>query len=202
MLKIGLTGNIGSGKSLVAEIFAVLGVPVYNADNNAKKLLLSDNIKPLLKKEFGDIIFDPNDQIIRKNLADIVFPDPEKLNILNSIIHPFVIKDFNNWVASILSTNNYLLTTKYLIIEAAILFESGYNTVADKIITVTCPESLRIKRIIQRDGISEEEIKHRMNNQWDENIKVERSDFIIVNDENQLLIPQIISIHNTLNSLS
>jgi dephospho-CoA kinase len=191
MNKVGLTGNIGSGKTMVAGVFAALGIPVYNADNNAKKFLLSQDVIGLLQKEFGDIIIDKDNQIDKKQLANIVFNDAVKLNLLNSIIHPFVINDFKIWAES-------LQSNKYIILEAAILFESGYDSIADKIITVTCPEVLRIKRIKARDGISEQEIIERMNNQWKEELKVQKSDFIIVNDENQLIIPQIINIHKSL----
>lgn len=190
-LKVGLTGNIGCGKSVVAEIFAELGIPVYNADRNAKKFLLYDNVKIMIRKEFGDTAFNNYNEISRKALADIVFNNAEKLSKLNSIIHPFVIEDYENWI-------KLYKDYHYTIIEAAILFESGYNKIVDKTITVTCPEPLRIKRIMERDGINETEVRQRMKNQWDEELKIKNSDFVIINNQKQLLIPQVITIHKQL----
>lgn len=206
MLVVGLTGNIGSGKSIIAEMFSVLGVPVYNADNNAKKFLENNKVKALIKENFGEKVFrqslpnteklTTNNEIIdRKAIAEIVFNNPDKLNKLNSIIHPFVIDHFNNWVKPQLSTN-------YVIIEAAILFETGYNSITDKIIVVTCPEELRIKRIMKRDNMSETEVRHRMKNQWDEEQKVKLADFIIINDNVQLIIPQVLEIRKQLNDIN
>jgi dephospho-CoA kinase len=193
MIKVGLTGNIGCGKSVVAEIFLNLGIPVYDADRNAKKFLNNDNVKNIIRKEFGDIVFVDNKEISKKKLAEIVFNDVIKLNKLNSLIHPFVIDDYKIWTEL---NKEY----KYTIIEAAILFESGYDIIADKIITVTCTEQLRIKRIMARDNATEAEIKQRMKNQWDEEEKVKKSDFIIVNDQQLLLIPQVMAIHKQLSA--
>ncbi len=195
MLKVGLTGNIGSGKSAVADIFTFLGVPVFNADTNAKKFLSNNDVKNIIRKEFGDIVFDINNEINKKQLAEIVFNDVLKLNKLNTIIHPFVIDDYKNWAKQYQEHS-------YTIIEAAILFETGYDTIADKIITVTCPESLRIKRIMDRDKATETVVKQRMKNQWDEELKINKSDFIIINDQLQLLIPQVIAIHKKLSVIS
>lgn len=199
---VGLTGNIGSGKSIVAKIFSILGVPVYNADSNAKKFLDNIEIKSLIKIHFGEKVFDNNNGIDTKALADIVFNDSTQLNKLNSIIHPFVINDFNIWVQSHLSMNPDSIgkqrTTDYVIIEAAILFESGYNSVADKIIVVTCHEELRIKRIMERDSMTEAEVKLRMKNQWNEEQKIKYADFIIINEEFQLITPQVIEINKQL----
>ena len=199
MLRVGLTGNIGSGKSVVAEIFSTLGVPVYDADGNAKKFLEDNHVKNIIIETFGEKILIPGtSNIDKKALANIVFNDIQKLAKLNSIIHPFVIQDFKNWCESFLTTNNEQRTTNYVIIEAAILFESGYNSICDKIITVTCPEDIRISRIMKRDNISEAEVKLRINNQWNEKDKTVRSDFIVVNDESCYITPQILNIHKQL----
>ncbi len=195
MLIVGLTGNIGSGKSIVAAIFSSLGIPVYNADNNAKKFLDNIEVKSLIKSAFGDKVFEVNYSINKKSLADIVFNDSDKLKTLNSIIHPFVIEDFKSWIQLNLTTNNHKLSTKYVIIEAAILFETGYNTIADKIIVVTCPEDLRIKRIMKRDSMTEPEVRQRMKNQWNEDDIIKLAGFIIKNDEMQLITPQALEIH-------
>lgn len=203
MIRVGLTGNIGSGKSTVAEIFAKLGVPVYHADLSAKEFLLNNDVKIILRKEFGDVIFDDNNEINRQILADVVFNNTDKLSKLNKIIHPFVIEDYENWTnrfknEELRIENNKHRTPNYTIIEAAILFETGYNKIVDKIITVTCHESLRINRIMNRDGITEAQIRQRMNNQWEEEVKINKSDFVIINNQKQLLIPQVKVIHDKL----
>jgi dephospho-CoA kinase len=191
MIKVGLTGNIGSGKSTVAKLFAEIGIPVYEADKTAKELLFDSNVKDLIVSNFGKDILDNTDEISRKSLASIVFNDNAKLNLLNSIIHPFVINDFEKWA-------NQYESVSYLIHEAAILFETGYDKIVDKIITVTCPEALRIKRIMIRDGLKEEDIRQRIKNQWQEEEKIILSDFIIKNDGLLPLTPQVLAIHKQL----
>jgi len=192
MRKIGVTGGIGSGKSIVCEVFNQLGVPVYNSDFEAKKML--DNnipIKDKIYKEFGNSFFIKN-EIDKKKLANLVFNDKKAITVLNNIIHPAVAEDFNNW----LETKSKF---KYIIKEAAILFESGIYKDLDKIVLVNAPKELRIKRVMKRDNVSESSVKQRMKNQWSENKKIEKSDYIIYNDENHLILPQIIKLHNTFN---
>jgi dephospho-CoA kinase len=191
MIRVGLTGNIGSGKSVVAEIFSGLGIPVYNADNSAKALLMKDEVKDVLRKEFGEGIFDTKAEIRREALAVLVFSNKEKLNKLNRIVHPFVMKDYGSWLR---------LNEKhpYTIIEAAILFETGYDAIVDKVITVSCPEPMRISRIMKRDKVTEEQVRQRMNNQWKEEMKIEKSDFVIYNNMEQVLISQVLKIHKAI----
>lgn len=190
MLRIGLTGGIGSGKTTVARIFEVLGVPVYFADKEAKRLM---NENELLRKEiilhFGEGVYTDN-KLNRSYLAGIVFNDPLKLAVLNSIVHPAVSMDAHSWL--------YKQTANYAIKEAAILFESGAHKQLNYVIGVFSPPELRVQRIMQRDNLSFEEVSNRISKQMDENIKIEMCDFVIVNDEKVLLIPQVIALHEKL----
>lgn len=189
MKKIGLTGNIGSGKTTVARIFSTLGIPVYHADIEAKKILNHIDVINILTEKFGSKII-TNHLIDKTKLANIVFSDKESLNYLNKLIHPLVKEDFDNWCI-VQSVNN-----KYIIHEAAILFESNFYQYVDKTIIVTAPHNIRIERVISRDHISKEEVLTRMANQWDEEKKTELSDYIIINDNMQFVIPQVIDIHH------
>ena len=170
---IGLTGGIGSGKTTIARYFESLGVPVYIADDEAKKILFTPGAIDELKAAFGQEIF--SDSVPdRQKLAALVFNDPEKLKILNAIIHPKVQEHFTNWV------NNYK-DKSFVIKEAAILFESGSYKDCDKIILVTAPEEVRIQRVMRRDNVSREMVKERMQNQWSDTKKSALSDYIITN---------------------
>lgn len=194
MLKIGLTGGIGSGKTVVAQIFTQLGVPVYEADAEAR--ILTENnpeIKSALKKKFGTEFFLKDDSLDRSKLAAVVFSDREKLAHLNSIIHPFVLQHFNEWL-------NQHKESKYIIKAAAILFESGTNEGLDSVIVVIAPEEIRIKRVMERDRTTREEVQKRMRNQWSEDKLIERSDYIITNDDQTLVLPQVIKLHEMLSS--
>jgi len=190
MIKVGLTGNIGSGKSTITEIFKVLGVPVFHADVEAKLLFQEVEVKDELLKLFGQNIF-TNGEVDRPKLASFVFNDSKALHTLNSIIHPRVRQKLFNW-----------LETKedhpYIIQEAAILFESGFSDFFDKTILVSCPDEVAIKRVIARDGVSEDEVKQRIRNQWPERKKLKLSDYIINNDGKELVIPQVLKIHEEL----
>lgn len=188
MKKAGLTGNIGSGKSTVANIFSILGIPIYHADIEAKKFLFQKDVIDVLIDKFGDNII-TNKQIDKKKLASIVFNDNNALIYLNNLIHPLVKEDFDNWCNLLVSNPEYIIQ------EAAILFESNFNQYFDKIILVTAPLSIRLERVSKRDQINKEEIIKRMNNQWDEEKKIKLSDYIIQNDNFHLLIPQVIEIH-------
>ncbi len=188
MLKIGLTGSIGSGKSLVSEIFSELSVPVYNADTEAKRFFQYPLIKSKIISLFGLDSIDSTAEVNRSHLAGIVFNNEEKLKKLNELIHPLVINDFECW--SLLYHSN-----PYIIHEAAILFESGISSKFDKIITVSAPEELRLQRVIKRDQVNESDVRSRMKNQCSEEEKISKADYVIVNDELQLLIPQIVAVH-------
>ena len=190
MLKIGLTGGIGSGKSTVAKIFETLGVPVYYADDEGKRLMNEDEgLKKSIQDNFGSDAY-TNGQLNRSYLASIVFKDAEKLVLLNSFVHPVTIADAEKWMLQ--------QTTPYALKEAAIIFESGSQIYLDKVIGVYTPTPLRIQRVMQRDGITKEEVVARMNKQIDEDIKMRLCDYVITNDEQNLLIPQVLKIHEAL----
>jgi dephospho-CoA kinase len=170
---IGLTGGIGSGKTTIANYFMAAGIPVYIADDEARKIMQSEEIIEEIKSTFGAEIFE-NDILNREKLAQIVFNDPEKLKLLNAIIHPAVKKHFRNWI---LNHQN----SPFIIYEAAILFESGsYNDCA-KIITVTAPIESRIQRVIQRDNTTREQVLKRIDAQWTDSQRTAKSDFVIKN---------------------
>ena len=187
MLKVGLTGSIGSGKTTVAQLFEKLGVPIFYADIEAKKCMHSDkDLIKKLKETFGNnIYFDGKLQTDR--LASIIFNDDSALNIISQLVHPAVQKIFEEWCV----TQN----TSYVLKEAAILFESGSNKKLDQIICVSAPDDLRKQRVIQRDGLTETKVLERMRNQWEQSRKIELAHFHIVNDEKQLLIPQVLEVH-------
>lgn len=190
MKKIGLTGGIGSGKTYVSRVFESLGVPVFNADDEAKKLLSnSEHLIQSIKEEFGNDIYD-SQSLNNKKLASIVFSDSEKLRKLNSLVHPVVKQKFLDWQEEQKSF--------YVIKESAILFESKSDNGLDAVICVTCPINLRIDRIKSRDGLNYFEIKNRIKNQISQEEKVNLSDYVIVNDEKDLLTTQIIKIHEKL----
>jgi dephospho-CoA kinase len=187
MLKIGLTGGIGSGKSTAAKIFEVLGIPVYYADDAAKKLMNeNDSLKETITKHFGAESY-IDGKLNRSFLAEVVFSNVEKTKLINSIIHPATIADAEFWMSK--------QKTIYAIKEAALIFEAKAEKQFDLIIGVQSPLPLRIKRVMQRDKINEEAVLARMQKQMEEEEKLSRCDFIIVNDEQTLLIPQVLEIH-------
>jgi dephospho-CoA kinase len=188
MLRVGLTGGIGSGKSTVASIFSVLGIPVYYADEAAKQLMHTDTeLRASLIKHFGQETYEDG-RLNRAYLASIVFADPQKLALLNSLTHPATIRDADQWM---LRQNS-----PYIIKEAALLFESRANEHVDFVIGVSAPAELRIRRAMMRDKITRDEVLHRLNRQMDEDEKMNRCDSIIVNDEKELVIPQVLALHH------
>ena len=189
-LVIGLTGGIGSGKSVVAKIFETLGIPVYNADTEARRLMNSDpGLKAGIISLFGAKAYGAGG-LDRKYLSSIVFDDPAKLEELNRLVHPATIRDAEQW--------RQRQQSPYVIKEAALLFESGANRSLDAVIGVSAPEELRISRVMARDGISREEVMKRIQRQMDERKKMALCDQVIFNDEKELLIPQVLSIHSEL----
>jgi len=190
MKKIGITGGIGSGKTYVASVFQSLGIPIFNADIQAKRLMTSSGkLRKLVKEEFGNDIYKDAD-LNKEKLASIVFSNSNKLQKLNSLVHPIVKEEFDNWCKK--------QTSPYVIKEAAILFESNSHVGLDAVICVSAPLELRIERLLKRDNSSEKEIKKRIENQISQEEKEKRSDYIIVNDEKELLLPKIIKIHKEL----
>lgn len=191
MLKVGLTGNIGSGKTLIASILQKMGAPVFQADLEAGELYHSNHVKEKILSLFGDQVFYEDGEINKKAIADIVFRDDSKLKRLNDIIHPLVRDKYRDWIAR-------QAGHPYTLYEAAILFESGHYREMDKVICVTAPEELRMKRVMERDQVSEEEVRQRMANQWKEERKIQLADFIIVNDGKMMIIPQVLEVHRRL----
>ena len=187
MLKIGLTGGMGSGKTTISKIFSVLGIPVFNADDIAKNIMNEDaGLKQSLTDLFGSEAY-VNDKLNRKYIASIVFTDRYKLDQLNALVHPVTIAAADKWISE--------QTTPYILKEAALMFEAGAAAHLDYVIGVYAPQHLRLQRVIQRDDASREDILSRMNNQVDETIKMKLCDFIIVNDEQQAVLPQVLSLH-------
>ena len=190
MLKIGLTGGIGSGKTTVAHIFEVLGIPVYYADDAAKFLMQNnESIKNQIIENFGAESY-VYGKLNRSHIAAIVFANPEKTTIINAIVHPITIADATNWMQK--------QTTHYAIKEAALIFEANAQTALDYIIGVNSPLPLRIKRIMQRDNIDEAAVMARMQKQMNVEEKISQCHFVIENNEKDLLIPQVMAIHKKL----
>ncbi|MFN5334541.1 MAG: dephospho-CoA kinase [Bacteroidota bacterium] len=190
MLKVGLTGGIGAGKSIVASIFRHFDIPVYDADAAAKRLMHEDEgIKEKIIDLFGDTAYS-NGKLNRSLIAAQVFADKSKLDLLNHIVHPATIKDAAAWFIK--------QDCPYAIKEAALLFESGSAEGLDLIIGVTAPLPLRIRRAMQRDQSTKEQIEDRMKYQMEDAIKMKLCDFVVNNDEIQLVIPQVLNIHEAL----
>lgn len=195
MLKIGITGGIGSGKSTVCKIFELLEVPVYYADVRAKELMTSDfELVNQIKDFFGDQSYDEQGNLNRGHLASIVFKDKTKLIHLNSLVHPAVARDSEAWQKE----NS---AAPYTIKEAALLFESGSYKNLDKIITVFAPLEIRINRVMERDSVGREAVLARIKNQMPEEEKIAKADFLIDNSGEKSLIDQVISLHKEITAL-
>jgi len=186
MKKIGLTGGIGVGKTYVSKIFKQMGIPIFNADEHAKKCMVEDaNLKAAVQIAFGENMY--LEGVLQKEaLAKIVFNNSEDLAKLNALVHPLVKQKFEDW--------STLQSTSMVIKEAAILFESDAHLGLDAVVCVSAPETLRIERVQKRDGSSVEQIESRMNKQMPQAEKEELADFLIVNNEVQLLLPQVLAI--------
>ncbi len=189
MIRVGITGGIGTGKSTVCKIFASMGIPVLDADSLAKNIAeIDQNVKQQILEVFGAESYDDQDKYNRKFIASIVFNDAEKLKILNNIIHPAVIDYSNNWAEQ-------HLDKKYVVKEAALMFESGSYKYNDINIVVNAPKELRIQRILSRDNSSIEDIIRRIESQMSDEERNSMADKIIVNDEHNSLIAQVYSLH-------
>lgn len=196
MLKIGITGNIGGGKTTVSKVFEVLGIPVFYADDAAKNVMTTDaELISGLKTTFGEEAYFDDGALNRKYIAGIVFNDEIQLAKLNAMVHPAVFRAFDTWVAQATGA-------PYVMKEAALLFESSSYKMCDKTIMVTAPLELRIKRVMQRDGFTREEILSRNARQLSEEKKIELADFVIRNDDTELVIPQVLKLHEEFLSIS
>jgi dephospho-CoA kinase len=196
MLKVGITGNIGSGKTTVSKIFEILGVPVFYADDAAKQVMVKDAILiDALKTEFGKESYFGDGSLNRKHIAGIVFNNEIELAKLNAIVHPAVFRAFDNWVANVKNA-------PYVMKEAALLFESSSYKMCDKTIMVTAPLELRINRVVQRDNLTRDEVASRNARQFSEEKKTQLADFVIRNDDTELVIPQVLELHKQFLTLS
>jgi dephospho-CoA kinase len=196
MLKIGLTGNIGSGKTTVSKIFEILGIPVFYADNEAKKAMVSDPILiSKIKLAFGELSYFDDGTLNRKHIAAIVFNNEDRLAKLNSLVHPATFRAFDAWVKNF---NN----VPYVLKEAALLFESDSYKMCDYTIMVQAPLETRIERVMQRDNFTRAEIESRNAHQFPEEKKTALANYVIKNDGLQLVIPQVLELHSHFSSLA
>lgn len=194
MKKIGITGGIGSGKTTVCKIFEVLGIPVYYADKEAKRLMQHNHLlKTAIREHFGHETYDSSGNLNKTFLAKQVFNHKEKIALLNSLVHPVTIRDAEEWAQR--------QDAAYVIKEAALMFESEAFHHVDKVIGVSAPEALRIKRTMDRDHVSREGVLKRMENQMNEEMKMKMCDYIIYNDEQQAVIPQVLDLHEKILNL-
>lgn len=191
MNSVGLTGGIGSGKSLVATIFQRLGIPIYIADERAKYLMAySEPLQIEIQKLFGPKAYIGKNELNRAYISDLVFKDKKILLSLNGLVHPAVLEDYHVWVSKI--------QYPYHIYESALLFETGLYKNSFKNILVTAPEKIRIRRVMLRDHLTEIQVKERIKNQWVEENTRELADFIIVNDGMRSLTSQVVNIHQSI----
>lgn len=190
IMKLGITGGIGSGKTTVCKIFGVLGIPAFFADSEAN-LVMNDNkaIREAINKIAGEDIY-PGGTLDRKKLASLIFNNDDLLKKVNSLVHPVVFENFNKWVEK--------QDAPYVIMEAAILFESGASELVDRVATVTTPVEERIARVTRRNTLSREQVIERIDNQMDDRERIRRSDYVINNAENEMIIPAILKIHEDL----
>jgi dephospho-CoA kinase len=192
-LKLGVTGGIGSGKTTVCRVFAVLGIPVYSADEEARKIQesdreLIDKINMLAGKDLYS-----SGKLDRPELARLIFNNRDLLEKVNSLIHPVIFRNFKRWVTE--------QDSPYSIMEAAILFESGAYRIMDKILTVVTPMEERIDRLVKGNKLTREQVMERIKNQIDDESRIKQSDYIIFNSENDMIIPAILGIHEEMLNL-
>ena len=192
MLRVGVTGGIGSGKTMVCSIFSTLGIPVYNSDIRAKQIMTEHaTVVEKLKFAFGSSVYTEEGTLNRKYLSDIVFNNKSKLETLNQIVHPAVYEDLIQWYAAHLDKS-------YVVQESALVFETGSYKLLDKTILVTADEDIRIARVMKRDHVSKEEVMVRIANQIPDSRKIELADYVIYNNEKESLIEQVMNIDTEL----
>jgi dephospho-CoA kinase len=190
MITVGLSGGIGSGKTVISRIFLTLGIPVFYADAETKALYDTHaGLRKALTELLGTHVYH-NDKLQRKLMASLIFQDETLLQKVNALAHPLVLQRFEQWAAQ--------QEAPYVLQEAAILFESGINEKMNYTIAVAAPETLRITRAMQRDKVTEQEVTLRMQQQWTDEQRNEKANFIIVNDEKQAILPQVITIHQNI----
>lgn len=186
-MKLGITGGIGSGKTSVCRVFSVLGIPVFSADPEAQMIMNTDVSVIHGINEITGMNLYPDDKLNKTELASLIFHDPELLKRVNSLVHPVVFEHFREWAG--------IQTTPYVIMEAAILFESGASNLVDRVATVVAPVEERISRVILRNKLTREQVIDRIKNQIDDEERIRLSDYVINNSENEMIIPVILGIH-------
>jgi len=191
---LGITGGIGSGKSVVCRVFSILGAPVFSADDEARIIMETDpDIMKEVENAAGEKVYE-NGMLNRKKLASLIFNDRQKLASVNRVVHPAVFNSFVRWKER--------TTAPLVIFESAILFESGADKLTDRILNVNAPIEVRIERVMERNTLSEQEVTERINNQWSDEQRSELSDYVISNTGNELILPAILRIYRELISLS
>jgi len=191
MLKIGITGGIGSGKTTVCRIFESLGIPIFYADIVAKQIMVTDPVLVAgVKAAFGNESYDVTGKLNNKYIAQIVFNDQQELDKLNALVHPATFRAFEGWM------NTVPAGTPYILKEAALLFESGSYRMCDKSVLVTATVDVRIARVMERDQVSREQVESRINKQLSDEIKKGMADYFIENNETDTLIPQVLKLHH------
>ena len=186
-MKLGITGGIGSGKTSVCRVFGVLGIPVFSADPEAQIIMNNDrSVMDGINDIAGRNLY-PGDKLNKEELASLIFNDPELLKRVNSLVHPVVFEHFREWTG--------IQTAPYVIMEAAILFESGASNLVDRVATVVAPVEERISRVILRNKLTREQVVDRIKNQIDDEERIRLSDYVINNSENEMIIPVILGIH-------
>ncbi|MDA3944608.1 MAG: dephospho-CoA kinase [Bacteroidetes bacterium] len=193
MVKLGITGNMGSGKSLVCSIFKKLGIPVFDADQQTKLLYTVNDIRLKIQKQFGKSIYLPDGELNKAKLAQLIFNDPLAMQFIRELMYPRLHERFEEW-----ATEKQNQHCPYVLYEAALIFENGFQSNFNFTILVTAPEAIRIARIRERDKLSDAAIHQRMDHQWPETKKLELADFVIRNDGENMLIPQVLEIHRKL----
>lgn len=190
MIKIGITGGIGSGKTTICKVFETFGIPVFYADTVAKEIMVTDPVLVAgVKAAFGTESYDAAGVLNNKHIAGIVFNDRSQLAILNALVHPAVFRAFENWLLTV------PVNTPYVLKEAALLFESGSYQLCDKTVVVIADQAIRMQRVVNRDGVTKEQVKARMDKQMSDEEKVKMADYLIRNDNSQSIILQVLALH-------
>lgn len=189
-LKLGVTGGIGSGKTTVCRVFSVLGIPVFSADNEARKFMNNDTslIRQINLLAGKDLY--TSGKLDRQELARLIFNDPDLLGRVNALVHPVVFDHFRKWVEK--------QDAPYVVMEVAILFESGASSLVDKVLTIVTPVEERIDRLVKGKKFTREEVLERIKNQIDDDFRISHSDYVIHNSENDMILPAILNVHKDL----
>lgn len=190
MKRIGITGNIGSGKSYVCKIFENLGIPVFYSDDETKKLYLTPSVKELIINRFGQEVYFDDGTLNRKLLSYLLFKNEEAMRFIESVLYPALNQHFDEWCEQ--------QNSPYVLYESAILFEKNYLKYFDKIIFVSAPEDIRLQRVMLRDDCTEENVRSRMRLQLAEDVKISKSDFVVYNDGTKPVEPQVLKINKLL----